>query len=384
MQQSRTIPLVVLFGLFVSGCGGALKTTFSPPPVTPLPDYSKCISTDPIDPGNPNQPVIHLNGPNVVSLPLGSPYNDAGATAADPKDGDISGSIVVAGLSAIQSDQPGDYPIRYNVTDSAQLKAREAVRMVRVTDSGSFPVHTGRDIGTTSAHMGYYEHLPVQYSADPNQKFPLIVFIHGWGHARFLDETHEQVPLSSLRDDNFDGMFDGAYGSWDNSRPFIVLSPQKCVDALEYGVTAYRMKLFIDYAINTYNVDSTRIYVGGHSQGSGDSWDYVVNFPEQLAAIFPISGGYGTLSGCQLKDTPAWAFAGSLDTPVNTDQVSTVQSINHCQPPERAKVTIIPGADHNTVEGDVITLSGLGMGDPQYDIYNQSIYDWLLAHRRSH
>ena len=108
----------------------------------------------------------------------------------------------------------------------------------------------------------------------------------------------------------------------------------------------------------------------------------MVNFPGQLAAIFPISGGYGTVSGCQLKDTPAWAFAGSLDTPVNSDQVQTVQSINNCGPSERAKVTIIPGADHNTVEGDVITLSGLGMGDPQYDIYNQSIYDWLLAHQR--
>jgi len=317
-----------------------------------------------------------------MSLTVGSTYTDPGATAADPKDGDISGKIVATGLSAINTGVRGDYLIRYDVTDSVQLRAREVVRIVRVSDSGGFAVHTPHDIGTTGAHMGYYEHLPVHYSDDPNQKFPLIVFIHGWGHARFLDPTDVQVPLSSLQDDNFDGMFDGAYGSWDETRPFIVLSPQKCLDELQFGVTAYRMKLFIDYAINTYNVDPSRIYLGGHSQGSGDSWDYVVNFPGQLAAIFPISGGYGTVSGCQLKDTPAWAFAGSLDTPVNSDQVQTVQSINNCGPSERAKVTIIPGADHNTVEGDVITLSGLGMGDPQYDIYNQSIYDWLLAHQR--
>jgi len=28
-------------------------------------------------------------------------------------------------------------------------------------------------------------------------------------------------------------------------------------------------KLFVDYAVNTYKVDTTRIYMGGHSQGSG-------------------------------------------------------------------------------------------------------------------
>lgn len=341
------------------------------------------MSDIPVDQGQANEPVIQLNGPNVVALSVGSSYTDAGATASDPRDGDITRSIVVTGLDAIDTRATGDYHIRYNVSDSAQLKAREVVRIVRVNDSGSFAVHTPHDIGATSAHMGYWEHLPVHYSDDPGRKFPLIVFIHGWGHARFLDATHEQAPLSSLKDDNFDGLFDGAWGTWDDSRPFVVLSPQKCVDALTYYETAGRMKLFLDYAINTYNIDTTRIYMGGHSQGSGDTWDYVTNYPEELAAVFPISGGYGAVSGCKLRDTPAWAFAGSLDTPVNTDQVATVESINNCDPPERARVTIIPGADHNTVEGDVLSLSGLGQGDPRYDIYSQSIYEWMLAHHRS-
>jgi len=276
----------------------------------------------------------------------------------------------------------GDYMIRYDVTDSQQLPAPEAVRLVRV-NTGGFEVQTARDIGSTGAHMGYYEHLPVHYSDDPNQTFPLIVFIHGWGRARFLDAYTEQVPLSNLATVNLAGLINGSYGFWDPSRPFIVLSPQKCLDALTYGVTAARMKLFIDYAIHTYKVDPTRIYMGGHSQGSGDTWDYVTNYPQQLAAVFPISGGYGTSSGCVLKETPAWAFNGQADTTVPyQNQVDTVDSINACNPVERAKVTIIPGAGHDDAETDVLTLSALGQGLAPYDVYDQSIYDWLLNHTR--
>jgi predicted peptidase len=368
--------------ILLAGCGGTSSPTSSPPPVTALPDYLACMSTTPVDQGSPDEPVITLNGPRVLSLPLGSAYTDAGATATDPTDGNITSKIVVTGLSTLDTSTAGDYLIRFNVTDSAQIHAREAVRVVRVT-GGGFVVHTPRDIGSTSAHMAYYEHLPIHYSDDPNQKFPLIVFIHGWGHARFLDPATEQVPLSDLQDIYFDGLFDGATGSWDNSRPFIVLSPQKCVDALTYVESANRLKLFIDYAVNTYQVDPTRIYMGGHSEGSGDTWDYVTNYQQQLAAVFPISGPYGAVSGCELKYTPAWAFNGEADTTVPPQgQIDTVASINACDPPEPAKITIFPGADHNAAVNDVIALYGLGQGDPKYDLYNQPIYDWLLAHSR--
>ena len=368
----------------LEGCGsGTATSTVTPVPTGPeLPEYQECMSTVPIDLGYPNEPVITLLGAGVVNQPLGSPYTDAGATATDPKDGNISSSIVVTGLSAVNVNAVGDYMIRYNVTDSGQMPAREVVRMVRV-NAGTFNVQTARDIGTTATHMGYYEHLPDHYSDDPNQKFPLIIFIHGWSHARFLDPYTEQVPLSDLDTLYLVGLINGTYGTWDSTRPFIVLSPQKCVDALTFGATANRMKLFIDYANNTYKVDTTRIFMGGHSEGSGDTWDYVTNYQHQLAAIFPISGGYGTASGCVLRNTPAWAFAGALDTPINSDQIDTVASINYCNPAERAKVTILPGADHNSAVTEVLTLSGLGQGMSPYDIYNQSIFDWMLAHSRS-
>ena len=369
--------------LLLSGCGGGGGTPSQPATPADDPLFDECVSTVPVDAGNPNQPVISLTGLRVVNQPTGTPYVDAGATATDPKDGDITNRIVVTGLTTLNTNATGDYMIRYNVTDSANLPAVEAVRIVRV-NAGTFTPLTARDIGSTSAHMGYNEHLPVHYGDDPNQKFPLIVFQHGWGHARFLNAYTVQVPLSSLATVNLSGLIDGTYGQWDASRPFIVLEPQSCLDALTFVVTAARMKLFIDYAIHTYKVDTTRIYMGGHSQGSGDTWDYVNNYPRQLAAVFPISGGYGTSVGCVLKNTPAWAFNGEADTTVPYhNQVDTVNSINACNPVERARVTIVPGAGHDDAETDVLTLSALGQGMPQYDIYDRSIYDWLLNHSRS-
>jgi predicted esterase len=369
--------LTAAYVFFSTGCGGGGSPAAITPQGTPLPLYSACTSTEPVDSGDPNEPVITLRGPRVVNQPLGSVYLDAGATAQDPHDGDITSQIQVTGLSSLDTRVSGDYLIRYDVTDSARLSAAEVVRIVRV-NSGTFTAQTARDIGTTGAHMGYYEHLPVHYGDDPGRRFPLLVFIHGWGSARFLDPYNFQAPLSILEGNLINS------GHWDDARPFVVLSPQKCVDSLTFGVTASRMKLFIDYALRTYSVDPARIYLGGHSQGSGDTWDYVNNYPRQLAAVVPISGGYGASVGCVLKETPAWAFNGEADSVVPyQDQVATVGSINACHPAERARLTILPGVGHNDIGDPVLGLTGLGQGLPAYDIYDESIYDWLLRHTRN-
>jgi predicted esterase len=351
-----------------------------PMPVPPLAEYQECVSTVPVDSGDPDQPVMVLNGPRVINHALGTPYVDQGATASDPREGDISGRILVTGLTELDPGVVGDHLIRYGVRNTAHLRAVEVVRLVRV-NAGTFPVQTVRGMGTTSAHMGYYEHLPTTYADDPDQRFPLLVFIHGWENSRFLNPHTVQAPLSILEKSNLVKFIND--GAWDDSRPFIVLSPQKCHDALTFGATAARMKLFIDHAINTYKVDLSRLYMSGHSQGSGDTWDYVVNYPRHLAAVVPISGGYGTGSGCALKDTPAWAFNGEADrTVAYQTQVGTVGSINACDPADPAKITVFPGISHNDIQARVLNLSGLGGGLPQYDLYDQNIYDWLLQHRR--
>jgi len=373
--------------LLLVGCGGGNFSTgtggvgyIQQQQTTPeLFSYQECTSTAPVFPGNPAEPVITLNGPRVVSQPLGTPYTDQGATAIDPKDGIITSQMIVSGASAVDTSTVGDYLVRYNVTDSQNLPAVEVVRIVRV-NNGTFSKQTARDIGTTGAHMGYYEHLPVNYSNDPKQKFPLIVFQHGWGGARFLDPYTVQAPLSILEGGDLVGVIISSY--WDDSRPFIVLSPQRCLDPLVDVVTAGYTKLFMDYAINTYQVDPTRIYLMGFSEGSGDTWDYLWNYPNEMAAVVPISGGYGNQLGCVFAQTPAWAFSGENDTGVYADQVATVDSINACNPPVPAKITVFAGIGHVDDEPMVLDPLGLGQGIAPYDVYDQDIYDWLLQYSR--
>ena len=78
-------------------------------------------------------PVITLNGDASVTIEVGSPYNDAGATATDNYDGDLTASIVV--VSDVDTSTVGDYTVTYNVTDTSGNAAIEVTRTVSVVDT---------------------------------------------------------------------------------------------------------------------------------------------------------------------------------------------------------------------------------------------------------
>jgi hypothetical protein len=75
-------------------------------------------------------PVITLSGENNIHVPFGGPYNDAGATALDNVDGDLTADIVKTGT--VDVDTPGDYTITYNVSDNAGHSATPVTRTVTV------------------------------------------------------------------------------------------------------------------------------------------------------------------------------------------------------------------------------------------------------------
>ena len=82
-------------------------------------------------------PVITLLGPALVNIELGSPYSDAGATAADNFDGDITANIVIA--SNVNINALGNYTVTYNVSDAAGNAATQVTRMVNVNPLASPP-----------------------------------------------------------------------------------------------------------------------------------------------------------------------------------------------------------------------------------------------------
>ncbi|TLY06534.1 MAG: DUF5011 domain-containing protein, partial [Thaumarchaeota archaeon] len=83
-------------------------------------------------------PVITLVGSNPVTVQFGSTYTDAGATATDNIDGNITPSIVT--VNPVNTGVAGTYFVTYNVKDAAGNSATQVARMVIVSDP---PTPTG-------------------------------------------------------------------------------------------------------------------------------------------------------------------------------------------------------------------------------------------------
>ena len=47
----------------------------------------------------------------------------------------------------------------------------------------------------------------------------------------------------------------------------------------------------VDYLKDSYNIDTRRIYLTGHSMGGYGTWRTASLYPERFAAIVPICGG---------------------------------------------------------------------------------------------
>ena len=74
-------------------------------------------------------PVITLNGGQNVTVYIGGVYSEAGFSAVDECDGDLTASVTVEG--SVNPEQAGLYPITYTVTDSSG-NVGQIVRSVRV------------------------------------------------------------------------------------------------------------------------------------------------------------------------------------------------------------------------------------------------------------
>ena len=78
-------------------------------------------------------PVITLLGDATVSIEVGDTYIDAGATAKDNYDGDITSNIVT--VSNVDTAIVGSYTVTYDVSDANENAAATVTRSVTVEDA---------------------------------------------------------------------------------------------------------------------------------------------------------------------------------------------------------------------------------------------------------
>ncbi|WP_459210673.1 immunoglobulin-like domain-containing protein [Aquimarina rhabdastrellae] len=122
----------VFLDQFFTACGPA---TFGLPDCTNNPGVQ--ITNDTFDSSGATPdttvPVISLTGDAAVTVEAATTYSDAGATALDDRDGDITVAIVT--VNPVDTSIPGVYTVTYNVNDAASNAAAEVIREVTVVDT---------------------------------------------------------------------------------------------------------------------------------------------------------------------------------------------------------------------------------------------------------
>ena len=97
---------------------------------------------------DPAVPVITLLGDSTVTINEGEAYDDAGATASDDVDGDITDQIVTN--NPVDTSVAGTYTVTYNVTDSDSNAAKEVSRTVIVKAPLSNPSQAAQEPTATT------------------------------------------------------------------------------------------------------------------------------------------------------------------------------------------------------------------------------------------
>ena len=95
-------------------------------------------------------PVIALRGSSTVYVTVGGSYQEAGCTASDDVDGDLTGAVVRSG--SVDTSSAGTYTLRYEVKDKSGNRAevKRTVKVYNYTPSAADKVYLTFDDGPST------------------------------------------------------------------------------------------------------------------------------------------------------------------------------------------------------------------------------------------
>ena len=199
--------------------------------------------------------------------------------------------------------------------------------------------------------IDYAVYVPRGY--DAHKPMPAILFLHGSGESG--TDGVKMIGQGLPKEITWNA------GKW----PFIVVIPQKPVEEKQWEAYDAPVMAALEKVAQRYNVDRTRVYLTGLSQGGHGCWTYGAAHPGVFAAIAPVCG-YGDPAevASKLTGVPIWAFHGDADDVVNPDQTRKMVAAILAAHGD-AKMTIYPGVNHGSWEK--------AYADPV-------LPEWLLAH----
>ena len=180
-------------------------------------------------------------------------------------------------------------------------------------------------------------------------------------------------------------------GQWDDTLPFVVLAPQ--LGAVPSAGYRIRLEAFLEYAVRTYDIDTSRIYLTGYSLGGFLSAAFSKDFPDRIAAVASVSPAFPDFidptmdNFCDIGLVPFWMFHATNDEVIPFQHTVDVYNsiLDNCQAPILPKLSLWIGGEH-AIHQAVYDLEALVGGaaqavyDEQYDPYDLSVYQWLLSH----
>jgi predicted peptidase len=155
-------------------------------------------------------------------------------------------------------------------------------------------------------------YVPPEVASDPSTPRSFILFLHGAGE----DGTNNTSQINSNIDNLLaEAKLKGAY----------LYAPQTMSDWSSATLTNNVMTM-IGRAEADMDVNATRIYITGLSNGGGGTWNMLSRYPGQFAAAIPIAGvaPASDFMPSHLLSTPIFAFHARDDSTVS---VSTTRNV---------------------------------------------------------
>jgi pimeloyl-ACP methyl ester carboxylesterase len=225
--------------------------------------------------------------------------------------------------------------------------------------------------------IGFWQYTPTDYNANPNKKYPLIIFLHGIG-----ERGNGTTDLPSLLGYGPSGAINSGsnmtFTFAGKTETFLVLTPQ--LDPKYGWWPNFYADEMIAYATKNLRIDPNRIILTGLSLGGGGTWAWAgasLANAQKLAAIGVSCGTCQNLDFCNIAkaNLPTWAFHAQDDGTVGVGcTTSQIQAINNCNPAVKPYMTIWPSGQH-WIWGRVYSTD--------YSYQNPNIWEWFMAQDKS-
>lgn len=220
----------------------------------------------------------------------------------------------------------------------------------------SSPVPKGflmRSVAVDGSEFKYVVYVPPAY--DPAEPMPTILFLNGKGECGSDGLKQIAVGLGPAV------MFH--VEQW----PFLIIFPQKQHAEDKWEDEEAMVMAVLDAVRAEFNVDQSRLYLTGISQGGHGTWAIAASHPDLFAAIAPVCGWGNKTIAKKVAKLPIWIFHGEADFVVriqtSLEMEESIKAAGGCP-----KLTTYPKVGHNS-------------WDKAYN--DENLGEWFLEHRKA-